>query len=198
MLLFKDQRIFGDIPWHVTKNKKMSIFKGVTGNKQMKEECTRAWDYLQKTSGFPLNAEIIKQTHKIMMDGKNILVGEYRKSPTFVKHYYRIFPPADTIGRLVDDALHGYYNPTSRDPILAAANLFADLIRIHPFGDGNGRLCRMILSHVLIQDGYYAFPVLLGLFNNRERQHYIQAVNRYHENPSMFYTVIKSYCCEIS
>ena len=27
----------------------------------------RAWNYLQKTSGSPLNTEIIKQTHKIMM-----------------------------------------------------------------------------------------------------------------------------------
>ena len=40
----------------------MSIFHGLTGNRQVKEECARAWGYLQKTSGFPLNAEIIKQT----------------------------------------------------------------------------------------------------------------------------------------
>ena len=115
----------------------------------MKKECTISWDYLQKTSGFPLNAETIKQTHKILMDGKDILVGEYRKSPVFVD-YYRIFPPADTIGRLVDDALHRYYHPTSRDPILAAANLFVDLINIHSFEDGNGRLCRMIQGRTRI------------------------------------------------
>ena len=88
----------------------MSISKDLTGNRQMKEECTRAWDYQQKISGFPLNAEIIKQTHKIMMDGKDILVGEYGKSPVFVEHYYRIFPPADTIERLVDETLYCYYN----------------------------------------------------------------------------------------
>ena len=88
----------------------MSIFQGLTGNRQMKEECARAWDYLQKTSGFPLNTEITRQTHKIMMDGKDILMGEYRKSPAFAKHYYYTFPPADIIGKLVDDALHRYYN----------------------------------------------------------------------------------------
>ena len=71
----------------------------------MKEECIRAWDYLRKTSGFPLNAEAIKQVHKIMMDGKDILVGEYKRSPVFVD-YYRTFSPPDTVGRLVDDALH--------------------------------------------------------------------------------------------
>ena len=67
----------------------MNIFQGLTGNRQMKEECARAWDYLQKTSGFPLNAEAIKQTHKIMMDEKDVLVGEYRRSPVFVDYYRR-------------------------------------------------------------------------------------------------------------
>ena len=173
----------------------MSLLPNNTGNRQMQEECFRAWNYLQKTSGLPLNAETIKQTHKIMMDGKDILVGEYRKSPVFVG--YCIFPPADTICRLVDDAIHRYYQPTSRDPTLAAADLFIDLINIHSFEDGNRRLCRMMLSHVLIQDGCYApFTVLLSSFNKRGRRHYIQTVNKYHENPSMLYTMIKSYCCD--
>ena len=66
---------------------------------------------------------------------------EYRKSAAFVD--YCIFPLADTIGRLVHDALHRYYHPTSRDPILAASDLFIDLINIHPFEEGNGRLCLM-------------------------------------------------------
>ena len=116
----------------------------------------------------------------------------YRRSPVFAG--YRIFPPADTIGRLVDDALHRYYHPTSRDSILASADLFIDLINIHPFEDGNGRLCRMILSHVVIQDRCCGpFTGLLSSFNKRGRLHYTQAVNRYHENPSMLYTMIKSY-----
>ena len=41
--------------------------------------CTKAWNYLQKTSDLPLDTEIIKQTHKIKMDGNDVLVGEYRK-----------------------------------------------------------------------------------------------------------------------
>ena len=53
----------------------------------------------------------------------------------------------------------------------------------------------MILSHVLIQDECYGpFPVLQKLFNKLGRRHYIQAVKRYHENPSMLYTMIKSLC----
>ena len=133
----------------------------------MKEEFIRAWDYLQKTSGLLLNADIIKKAHKIMMeDEKGALAGKYRKSPVFLS--YRIFPPADTIESLVDDALYRYYHPTSRNPILAAADLFIDLIDIHPFEDRN-RLCRMILSYVLMLGGCSLFPVLLGSFNKRGR-----------------------------
>ena len=79
-----------------------------------------------------------------MMDGNDVLAGEYRKSPVFLS--YRIFPPADTIERLADDALYRHYHPIDPniDPILAAANLFVDLINIHPFE--YGRLRRMILS----------------------------------------------------
>ena len=34
--------------------------------------CMRAWNYLQKISDRPLNTEIIRQIHTIMMDGEDI------------------------------------------------------------------------------------------------------------------------------
>ena len=55
----------------------------------------KTWNYLQETSGSPLSTEIMKQTHKIIMehrDGKDVLEGEYRKSPVFAG--YHIFAPA--------------------------------------------------------------------------------------------------------
>ena len=68
----------------------MSLLPNITGNRQMTEECARAWDCLQK-AGLLLKAGTIKKAHRIMGRG-----GEYRKSLVFVGH--RIFPPADTIG----------------------------------------------------------------------------------------------------
>ena len=64
--------------------------------------CMRAWNDLQKTSHLLLNTEIIRQIHKIMMDGKDILVGEYRKSPVFAG--YHIFASADHIEKNMEDA----------------------------------------------------------------------------------------------
>ena len=47
-----------------------------------------AWNYLQKTSDLPLNTEIIKQAHGLMIeDEEDVLVREYRKSPVFMGYH---------------------------------------------------------------------------------------------------------------
>ena len=50
-------------------------------------------------------------------------------------------------------------NPISRfheakknDAIMAASNCFGDTTNIHPFKDGNGRICCLILVHTLFVD----------------------------------------------
>ena len=73
---------------------------------------------------------------------------------------------------------------------MAATNLFGNIINIHLFADGNGRICRFILAHVLMQMKCCLFPVILSSFHRRGRRHYIQAVKRYNENPSMLYAMI--------
>ena len=67
-----------------------------------------------------------------------MLIGEYRKTPAFAG--LTIFAPASAIEKLMKDALRRYYS-TDNDPIYAATKLFGDMINIHPFEDGNGRLC---------------------------------------------------------
>ena len=83
----------------------------------------KAWDYLQKTLDLPLNTEIIKQTHRIMMeDEKDVLAGEYRKSPVFAG--YHIFAPAGHIERYMEGAIFRFNETKKDDPIMATTNLF--------------------------------------------------------------------------
>ena len=137
----------------------------------------------------------IKTLHKLMMygekhkDGKDVLIGEFRKTRVFAGWYHE-FAPASAVGGLVADALNRYYSAESDDPVLNAVKLFIDLINIHPFEDGNGRLCRLVISHVLIESGMSLFPVLLSSFHRRGRRHYIQAVKRFREKPSALYTMV--------
>ena len=103
--------------------------------------CMKAWNYLQKTSDLPLNTDIIKQIHKIMMeDEKDVLAGEYRKLPVFAG--YHTFAPAGYIERYMEDAVFRFHETKKDDLIMAATNLFGSIINIHLFADGNGRICR--------------------------------------------------------
>ena len=102
-----------------------------------------------------------------MMDGeKDVLAGEYRKSPAFAG--YHIFAPASYIERYMKDAIFRFHETKNDDSIMAATNLFGNIINIHPFEDGNGRISCLILAHILIQ---MKCRQLTG--SRRGRRHYI-------------------------
>ena len=115
-------------------------------------------------------------------------MGEYRKSPAFAG--YHIFRPASLIERYMEDTILKFYETKKDDPIMAATNLFGNIINTHPFEDRNGRICCLILAHVLMQMKCCLFPVILSSFHRRGRRHYIRVVKMFHRKPSMLYTMI--------
>ena len=165
---------------HFTKRRKQLL--------QANDKLYEGMDLSKKTLGCPLSTDIIKQTHNIMMEDEKVLVGEYRKSPAFSG--YHIFAPADHIERYMEDAIFRFYATKKDDPIKAATSLFGNTINIHPFENGNGRICRLISVHVLMQIKCCLFPVILSSFHRRGRRHYIKAVKMFDRKPSMLYTMI--------
>ena len=95
-----------------------------------------------------------------MMGGEDILVGEYRKFPVFAG--YHIFTLSNLIERHMEEAIFRFHEIKKDDPIMAATNLFGNIINIHPFEGGNGKNCRLILAPVLIQMKCCLFPVILS------------------------------------
>ena len=138
--------------------------------------------------GVELPTKNIRSSTGLMMeDEKDLLAGEYRKSPAFAG--YHIFAPASHIERYMEDTIFKFHETKKDNPIMAATNLFGNIINIHPFEDGNGRICRLILAHVLIQMKCCLFPVILSSFHRRGRRHYIRAVKMFDRKPSMLYTM---------
>ena len=96
------------------------------------KQCMRAWNYIQKTAGSPLNIKTIKQPCKIMMDkekhqdGKYVLVEECRKSSAFAG--YHIFAPAGLIEKYMEGAIFRFHETKKDDPIMAAKNLFGNIM----------------------------------------------------------------------
>ena len=115
-------------------------------------------------------------------------MAEYKRSPAFAG--YHIFVPTSHIERYMDDAVFRFYETKKDDPIMAAANSFGEIINIHPFEDGNGIICRLILAHVLIQMKWCLFPVIFSSFHRRGRRHYIRAVKMFDRKPSKPCTMI--------
>ena len=86
----------------------------------------------------------------------------------------------------MEDAIFRFYE-TEKE---TATNLFGNIINTHPFEDGNGRICCLILAHVLIQMKCCLFPVILSSFHKRGRRHYIRTVKMFDRKSSMLYTMI--------
>ena len=151
--------------------------------------CMKAWNYLQKTLYLPLNTEIIKQAHVLMMeDKKDDLAREYRKSAALAG--YHIFAPTIYIERDMEDAIFRFRETKKDDPIMAATNLSGNIINIHPFEDRNGRVSRLIFAHSIIQMKCSLFPVTLSSFNRRGTRHYKRAVKIFDRKPSVLNTMI--------
>ena len=130
-----------------------------------------------------------KQAHRIIMeDEKDVLAWGYRKSPVFTG--YHIFTTASLIKKYVESAIFRFHESKRDDLIMAVTNLYGNIINIHPFEDGNGRICRLILAHALIQMKCCLFPVILSSFHRCGRRHYIRVVKMFDRKPSMLYTMI--------
>ena len=124
----------------------------------------------------------------MMEDKKGVLVGEYRKSNVFAG--YHIFAPAGYIEKYIEHPIFRFHETKKDDLIMAATDLFGNIINIHPFKDGNRRICHLILAHVLIQMKCCLFPVILSSFHRRGRRRYLRAVTMFDKNSPMLYTMI--------
>jgi len=112
---------------------------------------------------FKINEDIIKKIHKITV--QKILpedkCGVYREKQVVVKNSrtgeVSFRPPTATEIKPAVDALLAFVNsPHSMDihPVLKSGIVHYELVRIHPFVDGNGRVSRALSTLILFAEGY--------------------------------------------
>lgn len=140
----------------------------------------------------PITAHLIRSIHQIMLgsdrdvssvnaDGirttRTIAAGRYKtESNQLVTHTgeVRRFPsPIDT-PPLMDELVSSYDREMRTQTIhrvLFAATFHHRFVSIHPFDDGNGRMARILMNLILMQDGY--LPAVLKL---SERDQYLSAL----------------------
>ncbi|MBF8249636.1 MAG: hypothetical protein HW400_237 [Candidatus Levybacteria bacterium] len=113
--------------------------------------------------GLRINDEIIKKLHRITVN--KILpsekCGEYRQKQVVVKNnqtgQVSFRPPeASLVSVQIHDLLVFINSPQSQDvhPVLKSGIVHYELVRIHPFLDGNGRVARALATLILFLEGY--------------------------------------------
>lgn len=109
----------------------------------------------------PLTSRIILAAHKTLLTSNNdqaATPGAYRKQSIKVGNLTP--PPAPEILPLMA-ALEKYMNePSELPPLIRAGLTHVQFETIHPFLDGNGRIGRLLIVLMLINDGLMQSPIL--------------------------------------
>ena len=106
--------------------------------------------------------------------------GRYRMKNVFVSGSSRSFPPPETVAKEMGAFFEWVKsNRGGQHPVAFAARVHAQLVMIHPFADGNGRVARLGMNTVLIQDGF--LPTVIPPVLKAE---YIDGLKQIHESGS--------------
>ncbi|MBV8686742.1 MAG: Fic family protein [Alphaproteobacteria bacterium] len=136
----------------------------------------------------PISSRLIRDAHRVLLTGvarhrgATVEPGELKRDQNWIGGSGRIdtarfipAPPAETPRAL--DALMTYINREDREnasPLIDAALAHYQFEAIHPFADGNGRVGRMLITLMLIENGTLPQPLLyMSPFLERQKDRYI-------------------------
>lgn len=108
--------------------------------------------------GFVADAPVIKSMHFMLLEHElSKSPGRYRSSDIYVRDdrsdrtVYQ-GPDPDDVPRLMQALASDLAQDSGIDPLVRAAMAHLNLVMIHPFRDGNGRMARALQTLVLAQD----------------------------------------------
>ncbi len=105
------------------------------------------------TIGGPINESLIKYMHKVLMQGIREDAGEYARHQRAIRGFELVLPhPSDIPEEM--GIFNNKVNIYKGYPLGHIAKMHADFEAIHPFGDGNGRIGRLIMIIQLIDKGF--------------------------------------------
>lgn len=131
-----------------------------------------AIEYLYEVAGgkkdIPISEILIRNLHKLItqnIDG--VEAGSYRTYDVRIIGSKHVPPPAFDVSHQMRDLLIWYTENKNKLDIITLATEFKHrFVHIHPFGDGNGRVSRLIFNSILMKEGY---PIVVILKNDRTK-----------------------------
>jgi Fic family protein len=138
--------------------------------------------------------------HEIMVnsqyDSIQVTPGEFRRYDDMYvtsgegmrRKIHYVAPPASIIDNEMNKFLN-YCNNSQDNPIIKSAIAHIWFVQIHPFGDGNGRLTRNIINHILSKElGFNSryFSISHAINNDLKKYaHILEDTNKLIKNPDL-------------
>jgi Fic family protein len=112
--------------------------------------------------------------------------GIYRKSKVFISGSHYPLPDPQNVPGLVKELIANIEKKRdTTHPVLTAARAHLDFVFIHPFIDGNGRVARLLMNLILLQEGYN-----MALIPPMLRADYITSLEAARKNHEAFLALI--------
>ncbi len=124
----------------------------------------------------PITEWNIKGIHQLVLkdiDDEN--AGRYRRENVTIKGATHIPPDYLKVPELMEKLVLNYENWNNFHPMIQAALLHGELVKIHPFVDGNGRTSRLLMNLDLMNHGFN--PVII---KKEDRLEYYEALDKAH------------------
>ncbi|MEK6926622.1 MAG: Fic family protein [Nanoarchaeota archaeon] len=108
-----------------------------------------------------LSMQIILYWHKLLFqETKESLAGRTRNHQVMISRSKFIPPMPAELDFLIKDFFNWYNkNKNKINPVELAALVHLKFVTIHPFGDGNGRISRIMMNFVLNKHGFPMFDI---------------------------------------
>ncbi len=124
----------------------------------------------------PITEWNIKGIHQLVLkDIDNENAGRYRRENVTIKGATHTPPDYLKVPELMEKLVLNYENWNDFHPIIQAALLHGELVKIHPFVDGNGRTARLLMNLNLMNYGFN--PVII---KKEDRLEYYEALDKAH------------------
>ena len=137
-------------------------------------------------SGFPLSLRLIREIHGVLLEGgrgAEKQPGEFRTTQNWIGgtrpgNARFVPPPPDRVMECLYD-LESFLHDMSIPSLIKAALVHVQFETIHPFGDGNGRMGRLLITYLLCAEGVLTNPILyLSLYFKTHREEYYGLLQR--------------------
>lgn len=135
-----------------------------------------AFHLLQKlvSEQTPLTESVLLQLHSIILRGiEDEWSGRYRNVAVRISGSRPIPPNPLKVPALMEKLFGWYAGKRQSHDVEIAADLHLRLAQVHPFIDGNGRVCRLVMNLHLMQCGY---PLTIIRAANVQRADYYHAL----------------------